>query len=205
MKKMRNMNNSYNNRNINKEKTIAKSPKFSNPFIPSFSLYPFFILLLLLPFIVSCSVSYSFQGGKINYDLVKTVSIQEFPNRAPLVQPTLAQTFDQALRNRFVEQTRLVSVPNNGDIEIEGEITGYNIQGVAVTEDAYASRARLTIIVKVRYINNKEPDSDVNSTFSASREFDSSQMLDASVQERLDREIVDELIDMIYNATVANW
>lgn len=161
--------------------------------------------IALIPLWISCSMSYSFQGGKINYELVKTITIHDFPNRATLVFPTLSQTFDRALRNRFIEQTRLVAVPNNGDIEISGEITKYEIQGMAVKEDAYSSRTRLTITVQVRYENNKEPDSDVDKSFSASREFDSGQTLDASVQENLNREIVEELIDMIYNATVANW
>jgi hypothetical protein len=152
----------------------------------------------------ACSVSYSFQGGKLNYDLVKTISISEFPNRAPLVYPPLSQAFDQALRNRFVEQTRLVSVANNGDITIEGEITGYGIQGMAVKEDAYSSVTRLTVTVHVKYTNHKEPNSDVDQSFSASREYPASESLDA-VQDGLISEIVDELVDMIYNATVANW
>ncbi|MDL2223898.1 LPS assembly lipoprotein LptE [Bacteroidales bacterium OttesenSCG-928-M06] len=186
----------------NKDKKIKESL-----FHFSFSTFNFQLstIILLLPFFISCSVSYSFQGGKINYDLVKTITIQDFPNRATYVHPTLGQMFDQALRNRFIEQTRLVAVPNNGDIEIDGEITGYDIQGMAVKEDAFASRTRLTITIRVRYINNKEPDGDVDRSFSASREFDSSQAQDMSVQENLNQEIVDELIDMIYNATVANW
>lgn len=180
---------------------LKQSKRRYYPLFPYFILFVFFISILFY----SCSASYSFQGGKINYNLVKTITIRDFPNRATLVYPTLAQTFDRELRNRFIEQTRLVSVPNNGDIEIEGEITGYTIQGMAVKEDAYASRARLTITVKVRYTNNKEPDSDVEQTFSSSQEFDSGQTLDASVQENLNRLIVEELVDMIYNATVANW
>jgi hypothetical protein len=161
----------------------------------------FSFILFILP---SCSVSYSFHGGKLNYDLVKTITIHDFPNRAPLVYPPLSQVFDQALRNRFIEQTRLFPVSNNGDIEIEGEITGYDIQGIAVKADAYASQTRLTISVRLKYTNNKEANSDVEQTFSAYSEFDSSSSLD-EVQDELVKKIVDELIDMIYNATVANW
>ncbi len=167
--------------------------------------------MIFIPFIVfisfilnSCSVSYSFQGGKLNYDIVKTITIHDFPNRAPLVHPLLSQTFDQALRNRFIEQTRLVPVSNDGDIQIEGEITGYDIQGMAVKEDAFASQTRLTITVRVIYTNNKEPDSDVDQTFSSFREYPSERSLE-EVEDGLIREIVDELIDMIYNTTVANW
>ena len=160
--------------------------------------------LICLLIFSSCRISYSFQGGKLNYELVKTITIQDFPNRAAMVYPPLAPAFDQALRNRFIEQTRLMPVDNNGDIEIEGEITGYNVQGTAVKDDAYASRTKLTITVHVRYTNNKEEGSNVDNNFSAFREYDATKSLD-EVQDGLIREIVEELIDMIYNATVANW
>jgi hypothetical protein len=163
--------------------------------------------LRLLPFallLVSCSISYKFEGGTINYALTKTIHIQEFPVRSALVNPSLAQIFDQKLRDRYVEQTRLKVVDNNADIEISGEITGYDIQGMAVKEDAYSSQTRLTISVRVQYVNNKEQNQDVDQTFSAFREYDSSRMLD-EVQDDLCRQISEDLVDMIYNATVANW
>lgn len=151
----------------------------------------------------ACSVSYKLEGGSINYDLTKTIQIGSFPNRTPHY-PELSQLFEQALRRRFVEQTRLTEVRNNPDIEIEGEITGYNIAGMAVKEDAYASLTKLTITVNIVYINNKESGKDVKQTFSAFKEFDSSLSL-SNVQDELVSQIIDELIDMIYNATVANW
>ncbi|MDR0412573.1 MAG: LPS assembly lipoprotein LptE [Dysgonamonadaceae bacterium] len=155
-------------------------------------------------FFSSCAISYSFQGGKLNYDIVKTITIHDFPNRAPLVYPPLSQVFDQALRDRFIAQTRLLPVTSNGDIEIEGEIVGYDIQGEAIKDDAYASQTRLTVSVRLKYTNNKEANSDVDQTFSAYDSFSSTRSLD-EVQDELIRKIVDELIDMIYNATVANW
>ena len=160
-------------------------------------------LLILFPFIVcACTVSVSFQGGRLNYDLVKTITIHEFPNRTPNY-PLLSQVLDRALRKRYIEQTRLVSVNNNGDIEIEGEITSYTIQGMAVKEN-YESLTRVTISVRVKYTNNKEANRDVDQTFSAYQEFDASKSID-EVQDNLVREIVDELVDKIYNETVANW
>jgi hypothetical protein len=162
------------------------------------------ISVIILCFLTACSVSYSFQGGKLNYELVKTITIKDFPNRAALMYPPLAPAFDQALRNRFIEQTRLKEVANNGDIEIEGEITGYDVQGTAVKEDAYASRTKLTISVRVKYTNHKEANSDVEQTFSAFQEYDAGRSLD-EVQDALIRDIVDEIIDQIYNATVGNW
>jgi hypothetical protein len=124
---------------------------------------------LILLFILSCSFSYKFEGGTINYEKTKTIRIQDFPNRATLVYPSLAQIFEQRLRDRYIEQTRLVPVSSNADIEISGEITRYDIQGLAIKEDAYASQTRLTIAVRVQYVNNKEPDQDIDQTFSAFR------------------------------------
>ena len=151
----------------------------------------------------SCSISYKFDGGSINYDLTKTIRIDDFPNRTAY-NPELAYTFNQALRRRFIEQTRLVEVDGNADIEISGEITGYDFAGMAVKDDAYASRTRLTITVKLEYINNKEANKDVEQTFSSFQELDSDNLDDSAVSSVV-TEIVDNLVDMIYNATVANW
>ncbi len=152
----------------------------------------------------SCSVSYKLDGASINYDLVKTIQIRDFPNRAPLVYPPLSQVFDRALRDRYIEQTRLKAVSNNADINLEGEITGYDISNTAITADAYASKTRLTITVKVRYINNKNPKENVDQSFSAFQEYDSTKSLD-EVQDQLIKLITTDLVDMIFNATVANW
>jgi hypothetical protein len=162
----------------------------------------FIILFALLG--SSCSFSYKFEGGSINYEITKTVRIQEFPNHAALIYPQLAQIFDQQLRSRYIEQTRLHAVETNADIEITGEITRYEIQGLAVKEDAYASQTRLTIAVRIQYVNNKELNKDVDQTFSAFREYSSERNLD-DVQDQLCREICEDLVDQIYNATVANW
>ena len=89
-------------------------------------------------------------------------------------------------------------------MDLEGEITGYDLTPMAVKEDAYASQTKLTITVRVRYANRVNPDEDFEQSFSAYREFDATQMLQ-QVQDQLSEEIFDELVDQIYNATVANW
>jgi hypothetical protein len=164
------------------------------------------LALCLLPltlFLTTCSVSYKFEGGSVNYDYTKTIKITAFPNRTPYY-PQLTQVFDLALRKRFIEQTRLKEVNSNGDIEIEGEITGFDVKGMAVKDDAYSSRTRLTVTVHLQYANNKESGKNVDKTFSAFQEFDNTSSLD-EVQDGLIKTIVDELVDMIYNSTIANW
>lgn len=162
----------------------------------------YFLWFALL--LTACSISYKFNGASIDYTKVKTITIKDFPNQAPLVYPPLSQLFTETLKDIYIRQTRLQLVPSNGDLELEGEITGYELTPMAVKEDAYASQTKLTITVRVRYSNRTNPDEDFEQTFSAYREFDSNQMLQ-TVQEQLCSEIVDELTDQIYNATVANW
>jgi hypothetical protein len=157
----------------------------------------------VLCLVFACSFSYGFEGGSINYDKTKTILISSFPNRTSFY-PEMTQVFDQALRKRFVEQTRLKEVSSNPDIEIGGEITAYTLTPMAVKSDAYASQTRLTLTVKVNYVNNKEISKDVNQTFSSFQEFDSSESLD-SVEDQLVKTLIDDLIDQIYNATVARW
>lgn len=161
-----------------------------------------FCLLLLL--VTACSISYKFNGASIDYTKVKSIVIHDFPNQAPLVYPPLAQTYTEALKDIYTRQTRLQLLQNNGDLELEGEITGYDLAPMAVKEDAFSSKTRLTVTVRVRYANRTKPEDDFEQTFSAYREFDSNLMLQ-DVQDDLCKQIITELVDQIYNATVANW
>ena len=160
----------------------------------------FFIILF-----TACSISYKFNGASIDYSKVKTITIKDFPNQASFVPyPPLAQVFTEGMKDIYVRQTRLSLAPANGDLELEGEIISCGLTPMAVKEDAYSSRTKLTLTVRVRYTNRTKPDEDFEQTFSAYREFDSNDMLQ-NVQETLFKEINEELADQIYNATVANW
>lgn len=162
------------------------------------------LLCMLTALVTACSISYKFNGASIDYTKVKTITIKDFPNQAPLVYPPLSQLFTETLKDTYIRQTRLQLVPNNGDLELEGEITGYELTPTAVKENSFASQTKLTITVRVRYSNRVNPEEDFEQTFSAYREFDSNRMLQ-DVQEEISTEIIDELVDQIYNATVANW
>ncbi len=152
----------------------------------------------------ACSISYKFNGASIDYTTVKTMSIANFPIKAALVYPPLAAVFNEELKDIFTRQTRLNMVSSNGDLQLEGEITNYALSPQAVGEDAYATKTRLTISVSIRFTNTKDPNQDKSQTFSDYRDFDSTQML-TDVQDELISEIVESLVDQIFNATVANW
>ncbi|MDL2256288.1 LPS assembly lipoprotein LptE [Parabacteroides sp. OttesenSCG-928-G06] len=160
------------------------------------------VLAFLL--VTACSISYKFNSASINYDVIKTITIHEFPNQAPRVYPPLSQMLTEEMKDLYNRKTRLQQVQQNGDLEIEGEITGYDETPMAVQEDSYASNSKLTITVRVRYTNKHDPDKDFEQTFSAYREYPASRMLN-DVEEELATDIIEEIIDQIFNATVANW
>jgi len=161
------------------------------------------IISCALLLLVSCSISYKFNGGSIDYNFTKTIHISDFPNRTPFYSP-MSSMFNLALRKRFIEQTRLKEVSSNADIELEGEISNFEVTNLAVKSDAYSSQTRLTITVHVQYTNNKQTGKDVDQPFSSSQEFPSTQSID-QVQDDLVQKIINDIVDMIYNATVANW
>ena len=163
------------------------------------------LLLVACPvFLHNCTISYKFNGATINYDEIKTISIQNFPNQAQLVYPELEAIFMDMLRNRYIQQTRLKLVDNNGDIHLEGEIVDYSIAPMAVQSDGFSSRTKLTITVRCRYMNRVRPNEDFEQTFSSFLDFDANQLL-TDVQNELSQQITTEIADMIFNATVANW
>lgn len=162
------------------------------------------LVCLCLLMATACSISYKFNGASIDYTKVKTITISDFTNQASYVNPTLAPEFTEELKDIYIRQTRLEQVTSNGDLALEGEVTGYDFTPMAVKEDALASQTRLTITVRVRYMNNTNPDEDFEQSFSAYREFDSNLMVQ-QVESSLCAEIIEEIVDQVYNATVANW
>jgi hypothetical protein len=161
--------------------------------------------LIMLSFVlVSCSISYKFNGASIDYTKTKTISIVDFPNTAELVYPPLTQVFGEGLRDAYSKQTRLQLLKKGGDLHIEGEITGYQLTPMAIGTDSYAAETKLTMTVKVRFTNNKNPEDDFEKSYSASQIFPSTTMLTA-VQADLAKTMVADIVDNIYNDTVAKW
>lgn len=165
---------------------------------------PIVIAITAIIFTCGCTISYKFNGSAINYDIYKTINVSDFPIRAALVYPPLQQTFENKLLDMITRQTRLEEVDGNSDLELSGEITGYSLSPQAVGEDAYATQTRLTITVRIKYVDHKNEANNVDQSFSAYRDFSSSEML-TDVQDELCQEISSDLVDLIFNATLGNW
>lgn len=151
-----------------------------------------------------CVPTFTFNGSILNYDVYKTIDIREFPIRAALVYPPLQQIFENELLDNVSKQTRLREVDGNADLIMEGEITGYSLSPQSVGTDAYATETRLTITVRVKYTDNQNPVNSFDQSFSAYRQFSADLML-TDVQEDLCNQISEELVDLIFNASLGNW
>ncbi len=158
--------------------------------------------IVILPF-SSCKMSYSFTG--INIDpSVKTFTVYYIPNRAQLVNPNLSQQLTDAMIDKINKQTSLQMLQEDGDLEFEGSITGYNVKPMNIKEGDMAAQNRLTVTVKIKFTNNKEHSDDWEKTFSAYVDYDSNSLL-TDVEDSLMEEILTQLTDDIFNASIANW
>ena len=149
------------------------------------------------------SVKYSFSGAVTSPD-IKTISIHQFQNRASLVQPGLSQLITEALTDKCKAQAGLSFTSETGDVSFEGEITDYNTRPLTVSADASAAMNRFTISVRIRYTNAFDPDLSFDSGFSRYQDYDSS--LDLSqVEGELSEDIVEMLVEDIFNKAFVNW
>ena len=158
---------------------------------------------VILATITACTVSYKFTGTSINYDLIKTIQIDNIPNRAPYGWAPMEAIFNNKLQDLYANQTRLRLVKRDGDLQIAGEIIGYDQYNKSIAADGFSSQVQLKMTVNIRFVNNKTNQS-WERQFSATTQYESSQQLSA-VQESLVTEMVKDLTDQIFNATVADW
>ena len=163
------------------------------------SLFPLFILLL-----ISCSVSYSFNGASIDYSKTKTIQIADFPLRAAYNWAPMGPMFNNELRSQFTDHTRLQLVRRNGDLKLEGEITRYDQRNKGVSSEGHSSMVELSMTVNVRFTNNIKHSDDFEQQFTATSSYESTQSL-SSVQDALVEEMVKNICEQIFNAAVANW
>ena len=152
----------------------------------------------------SCSVSYKFNGASIDYSTTKTIEIADFPIRSAYVWGPMAPIFNNKLKDIYANHTKLIQVRRNGDLKIEGEITRYDQRNKSVSAEGYSAQTELSMTVNVRFTNNKNHAEDFEKQFTATSTYETTQTLN-SVQEELVTQMVKEITDQIFNATVANW
>lgn len=169
----------------------------------------FWLLVLCLSVLNSC---YSFTGSSLKDE--KTIQINEFPNNAPLVNPTLSQQFSTDIQNRFLQRTTLKGTKENPDILVEGEITDYSITPTTIGSNTVTNQStggvvqesqnKLTITVKVHYENKLHPELSFDRTYSDEAVFNSN-LSQSQIESSQVKIATDRIINKIFNDIVANW
>lgn len=159
---------------------------------------------MVLALLAACSVTYKFNMASIDYAKVKTIRIADFPNRSTYIWGPMAPMFNNQLKDLYANHTKLQQVKKGGDMVIEGEITQYTQRNKSVSSEGYSAQTELAMTVNVRFTNNTNHAEDFEKQFTATTTYETTQSLNA-VQEELVTQMVKDLTDQIFNATVANW
>ena len=155
--------------------------------------------------IASCTFKgYSLNGSNIDYNKVKTISVEKFPIRCAYVWAPMEAMFYNKITDQYTQKTKLQLVKRNADLQVSGEITEYSQTNKSISADGFSAQTQLKLTVNARFVNNTNHNEDFEQKFSATTEYDSKLQLTA-VQEQLVQEMIDQIVDQIFNATVANW
>ena len=162
-----------------------------------------FLVIACILLSTACKVGYSFTGASLSPD-VKTISVQNFPNYAPIVQPTLSRSFTERLKDKFVSQTSLTLVNKDGDLNFEGSVIGYATSSIGIQANEIAAQNRLTITLSVKFTNKKDEKQNFEQQFSKFANYNSSLTL-SSVEADLIKQINEQLVDEIFIKAASNW
>ena len=154
--------------------------------------------------LAACTISYKFNGASIDYTKTKTIQISQFPIRSAYVWAPMQAIFNNELTDIYARQTKLTQVNRNGDLQLSGEIVEYSQFNKAVSADGYSAQTQLKMTVNVRFVNNANHDEDFERQFTSTASYETTQSLTA-VQEELVTQMIEDIVDQIFNATVANW
>lgn len=162
-----------------------------------------FLFLASCFLLTECKVKYSMTGASVSPD-IKTFTVKYFPNNAPIVNPSLSQTFTEKLKDKIISQASLSHTDKQADLIFEGSITGYSTAPIAIQSNETAALNRLTITISVKFTNLKNEKQNFESSFSRYADYNSSQNL-ASVEQQLTTTITDQIVDDIFNKVFINW
>jgi hypothetical protein len=135
---------------------------------------------------------------------IETASVQYFPNRAPIVKPSLSQDVTDMLKDKIQSDTDLYLVNGAGDVNFEGVITDFSTKAMSITSNDRAAKNRFSISIKASYSNTVNPDNDFESTFTRYVDYDSDKTFEQA-QDEFTPELLDLIVEDIFNKAFVNW
>lgn len=162
----------------------------------------FLLVATLALFTSGCTVSFS--GLSIDTRVYSTYFVPNFKNNATNATPGLEQDLAEALRQKLRTEARLQKDDINPDLEFNGTLVDYRVTSEAPQQGETVALNRLTIVLALEYIDNKNEENNWKSNFSHFENFSSDQDL-ASVEPDLIAVISDQLMEDIFNKAFTDW
>ncbi|WP_229598988.1 LPS assembly lipoprotein LptE [Runella sp. CRIBMP] len=150
----------------------------------------------------SCGI-YSFSGTSLSPD-IKSVTVVNFTMATAGGPSNMALQFNEKMKEYYQRNTSLALLPSNGDMQLEGTITGYEVIPAAPTANDQAALNRLSITIQVKFTNNKDEEKNFDQSFSFFKDFPQNQTLN-QVESRLVPLILDQLVQDIFNKSAGDW
>jgi putative lipoprotein len=167
-------------------------------------LMAFLWCVMVTTLLAACKISYKFNGASVDYAKVHTIQIADFPIRSAYVWGPMGPMFNNALKDIYANHTKLQQVKRGGDLRVEGEIVSYQQRNKSISSEGNSSQTELSITVNVRFTNTTNHKEDFERQFTATSTYESTKSLQ-SVQQQLVEEMIKNITDQIFNATLANW
>ena len=162
------------------------------------------LMLMCLALVAAGCGIYSFSGTSIRPD-VHTITIEPVLNNAMKVNPSLANNLSEALKDKFKKLTSLEQVDMDGDLVLVVTVESYDVKAQGVAKDETPAQNRLTVTCKATFENIKHPEENFEKkSFAAYQDYDADLSLD-EVEEALCDDIIETLVEDIFNASVAQW
>lgn len=163
--------------------------------------------IAVLAFLALCTAGcgiYSFSGTSIRPD-VHTITIEPVLNNAMKVNPALANDLSEALKDKFKKLTSLEQVEMDGDLILVVTVESYDVKAQGIAKDETPAQNRLTVTCKATFENVKHPEESFEKkSFAAYQDYDADLTLD-EVESSLCDQIIETLVEDIFNASVAQW
>ncbi len=163
------------------------------------------VMLLLVAVGLGGCFRYSFTGVTIPSG-VRTIYIPFFPDQSGSGLGDMSDLLNDALIDRFVNQTRLnlTSSVEDADVVIDGEITSYSNRPFSVAGDERASLNRVQIGVRASYSYTDAEQPKFDKNFSGNFEYDPGEDPIDGEQEAV-FEALSRIADNMFNDAMGDW
>lgn len=146
---------------------------------------------------------YSFKGISIPTE-AQTFYVTDLENRIPTAPSDLGQLFSEALKQKFINESRLNFSDLDPDIEFSGQVSRFAVTSVAPQPGESIAFNRLEISVRIKYDYSLDEENNWENTFTFFQDYSRDQNL-LDIQDGLITVIFTQLTEDIFNKAFTNW